>query len=444
VADPIAPRVESCRAEARRILAGRKVLAGLPGSSAARPGPGRKVVLPATRPAPAAGPSAPSPSPRIAKATGRQGGLLGGLTRGLFGGRGDDRLVLEHGDLRIRIHPVTGGILSVRRPTDRGNRLSQQIALRSTRPAPPVGSPWEDPQERAEYRLAAAGSVERTGDLRVESRGQLLDSKGRRLASFAQTVELLADLPLARIDIEINAEAPFTGPVLEHHAACRFAWNENDDLDLRRGLHDQGVFSERTLLTAPHFVALRPHGHHRPAERDPGELTILTGGLPWHLRASPHTLDCLLLAGDSTQGRFSLGVGLGLARPWDAALDLVAGGMNPPVATASGGPTTTADHVRIGWLGPVLDAGRPVGVRVGLVESEGRSGDVTVDWGFEIAAARVSDASGKPVGGQEITVDGRRTTAFLRRYGWLLIDLLFPIGDPGEHGGQPERPTEAP
>jgi hypothetical protein len=184
------------------------------------------------------------------------------------------------------------------------------------------------------------------------------------------------------------------------------------------------VVSERTLITAPHFLSLRPV--HASGAAD---VNILTGALPWHLRASPHILDSLLLAGDATTGKFTLAVGLGLARPWDAALDLIATGSlaaPPPAAAPAAPPATTADHVRITWQGPVMRGGRPIGVRVGLVESQGKGGDVTVDWGFDVAAARVADALGRPGGSQAVTVAGRSTTTYLRRWEWLQIDLLFP------------------
>lgn len=437
-ADPIGPRLEAARVEARRIVAGRKVLGGLPATIAASPRPGVRVIREAdgagASAAPVAAPTTPASSPATAAKKKPAGGLLAGLARGLFGGGSDDRLVLEHESLRVRVHPATGGLLSVRRPDDRGNRLSQHLAFRTTRPPPPVGSPWEDPQERADYVIAAAESVTRTGPNTIESRGHCTDAKGKKLAGFTQRVELLDGLPLARLDIEVSAAAPMAAAILERYLACRFAWNENDDLDLVRSLHDQGVVTERTLITAPHFLALRPiHG----AVAD--EVDILTGGLPWHLRATPHTLDTLLLAGSATSGKFTLAIGLGLARPWDAALDLLATGnvfLPPPALSAA--PSTTAENVRITWQGPVLRAGRPIGVRVGLVESRGKGGDATVDWGFDVAAARVADAVGRPVGNRlPITVAGRTTTTFLRRWEWLQLELLFP-----GHGNGGEWPAE--
>ncbi|MFM7075166.1 MAG: hypothetical protein ACKO3G_03745, partial [Planctomycetaceae bacterium] len=158
VADPIAPRIAAARAEATRIAAGRKVLAGLaqaPGAVAAR----------SASPSPHA-PPAPAPRGR----PGASGGLLAGLARGIFGSGGGDRLVLEHDRLRVRVSPATGGILSLRPPGERGNRLSQHVAVRSTRAAPPPGAAWEDALERAEHAPAVAERVERVGDLAVESR----------------------------------------------------------------------------------------------------------------------------------------------------------------------------------------------------------------------------------------------------------------------------------
>jgi hypothetical protein len=405
IGDPIAPRVAAARGEATRITAGRKVLAGL-----------------AQAPAPSPAPSGPA-ADRPPVARGRPaatGGLLAGLARGIFGSGGNDRLVLEHDRLRVRVSPATGGILSLRPPGERGNRLSQHVAVRSTRAAPPPGAPWEDALDRAEHVPAVAERVERVGDLAVESRAALADHAGRRVGRVTQRVELVPGEAMVRLALDVALDAPpaaGTGPILEHYLACRFAWNENDDMEVLRGLHGQAVSSERTLLTAPHFLCLRPWRGDAP------EVVLLTGGLPWHLRATPHTLDSLLLAGDGTGGTFTLAIGVGTRRPAAAALALLAGA---PVTAAEPPPSTDARNVRLTWQGPVLEGGRPVGVRAGLLETEGRGGDVTVDWGFDIAAAHVADALGRPVEGRQVTVAGRSTTAFLRRYEWLCLDLLFP------------------
>ena len=228
-------------------------------------------------------------APRAAVRAGRSGWGLGTLLTAVR--RPDDDLVLEHASLRIQVHRQTGGLLSVRRPTDRGNRLSQRLAARTTRPSPPPGKPWEDVSERAVYSDMQADSIRRipAGEGRgevIESRGRLIADKGREMGSFTQRIELVAGLPLALIDIEVRGVEPPTGPLFEQHLACRFAWNENEDLVLHRSLHTQSIATERGRFTAPWFIELSS-----PDDRD-GRVAILTGGLPWHVRSSPHLLDC--------------------------------------------------------------------------------------------------------------------------------------------------------
>ena len=280
---PAAEAIPSCMAataaEARSLSAGWRELAVEP--LAARGGPL------------CAAPEAPGQLP-----AGGQAGLRESFwrssTRRLFGqGKAArDPLVIEHALLRLRVHPVSGGVLSIRRPGDRGNRLTQTLALRSTRPAPPPGKPWEDALERAEYGSATADTIDRVGPLAIESRGRLSDARGRDAGIFTQRMELLEGLPLARLDITLKRSEAAAGPLLESYAACRFAWNENEDLELRRSLHTQSVATERTLVEAPHFIELLRDGvrHGGPAS-SPGGMAIFTGGLPWHLRSSPHMLD---------------------------------------------------------------------------------------------------------------------------------------------------------
>jgi hypothetical protein len=343
--------------------------------------------------------------------------------------RSDGGHLLDNGLLRIQVHPRSGGVLSVRRPADRSNRLSQRLSVRSTRPAPGPGQPWEDPAERAEYAEMQADSIAR--EAAEDGQGEAIVSRGRLRAggrdvgSFVQRVELVAGLPLAILDVDVRLADPPVGPLWEHHAACRFAWHENDDVELRRSLHTQAVASERGRFTAPWFVELCGTGLGiRPATpgAEAAPVAILTGGLPWHVRSGGHMLDSILPWGTAA-GPVRLAVGVGLARPWDAALALL-GGVTP-VRIPFGGP----DNVRI-TVGPVrYEDGRLVAARVGLLESGGRSGEVRMEWRTEVGRAQVCDAAGRAFpagsGAGTVAVDGRATTVFLRRYEWLHLELEF-------------------
>jgi hypothetical protein len=322
-------------------------------------------------------------------------------------------LVLDNGLIRLQAHPRTGGLLSLRGPGDRGNRLSQQLAVRTTRPGSTPGGGWESAEERAEHGTMQADAVVRVktdaGDDCIESRGRLLDAHGRSAGSFTQRMSLVAGRPLALLQVDLRLDRPARGPLLEEHVACRFAWHENEDVELLRSVLTQAVFTERTRFTAPHFVTVRGGG------RD--DLSILTGGLPWHVRSTPHVLDTILLGADGTSAARRLAVGIGLHRPWDDALWLLAPG--PPAVAAA------ADGVRLIPASVERGDGR-VRLAIDLLESAGRSGQVRIDWARAPLAVRTCDFAGRPRDAAPVAIEGRSTVVFLRRHEWLRLHLELP------------------
>jgi hypothetical protein len=130
-------------------------------------------------------------------------------------------------------------------------------------------------------------------------------------------------------------------------------------------------------------------------------------------------LDSLLAGG--TVGRITrrLAVGLGLRRPWDAALALAAG--TPLAAAIPGMP----ENVRLTVSELVTSDGRPTAGRFGLLESAGRGGEVTIDWGRPVARATAVDFTGVPRTEPTVAIEGTRTVVSLERYQWLQLDLGF-------------------
>jgi hypothetical protein len=404
--DPVAVRVAATRDEARRIVTAAE--------------PFRELLSP--RGAAAAPP--PPTTIRSGRSAWSLGNVLGGVKRTA------EDLVLAHDLLRVQVHRQTGGLLSVRRPADRGNRLSQRLALRTTRPAPPPGQPWEDVTERATYSAMEADSIERVpaadghGEA-IVSRGRLTAGRNRDVGSFTQRVELVAGLPVALIDVDVRLVDAPVGPLLEHHPACRFAWHENEDMDVRRSLHTQSVATERGLFTAPWFIELC-----RPGEQD-GGMTILTGGLPWHVRSSPHMLDSILpsatAAPSAGQPGCRLAVGIGIDRPWDLAASLLADPTAAALTTAACRPMVPA-NIRLIAGAVRHEGGRLVAARIGLLESEGRPGEVRLEWAADVArVGGVPVADGSTAGGsaEHVTIDGQVVTVTLRRYQWLHLDVEF-------------------
>lgn len=310
-ADPLGDKIAAARDEARRLAAAEPAIAAW------------QQALGAAVAASAAAAAAPPVSSQPA--------FWQRVARGLFGGRDDDaaRLSLDNEWLRLRVNPKTGGLLSLRSVrNDRGNQLSQQLALRTTRPLPPPGSAWEDAQERAVYSSMVADRIVREGPASIVSTGRLVDAEGREVGGFTQCISLVPARPLAVLDIDLTVPRQgVAGPVFEAYAACRFAWHENDDIDLCRSLHAEPIVTERSRFTAPHFLALK----NVAARAD--DVFIATGGLPWSLRSAPHMLDLVLLAGSRQAGGFRLAVGLGIESPREVALALMA---NAPSTGAAG------------------------------------------------------------------------------------------------------------
>ncbi len=400
--DPLAASIAATEAEARRIVAAAEAIpvARLPVGTA---------------PELAAGHAAGSPVAPPRRRRTRAGDWFGTGARAA-----DGDLVLDNGAVRMLVHGQTGSLLSLRRPDDRINRVSQQLALRTTRKVPPQDSPWGPPEEHADHSRMRADAVARVKALDgtdcIESRGRLLADGDREVGAFVQRMSLAAGLPLAVLELEVRLPAPLAGPTLEHHVACRFAWHENDDVEICRSLHTQAVPTQRGWFTAPHFITLRSAEMREP---EPGDVTILTGGLPWHVVSGEHMLDSILLAAGGTTAVRRMAVGIGLARPWDAALAFLAGSGPIPA------PAVDPDHVRITLRDVIREGDRVVRATVGLLESAGRSGEVRIDWQADVIRAEPLDLRGMRRENVAVAIEGRSTVVFLHGHEWLHLDLEF-------------------
>jgi alpha-mannosidase len=396
--DPVGEWAELIRSEAKRLAVAGEAIAERVGT------------LSATRSVASSGPPVRPPARRPEAKTGWLVRLTGRR-------RDDDARALDNGFVRLVAHPRTGGILSLRRPADRGNRVSQQLAVRST--AAVEGTVWSSPDERAIWTRMEADRIDREGGFAhgaILSQGRLVDGTGKQAGTFRQRMTLVPGMPLAMLEIDITLPQPLSGPLFESHVAARFAWHENEDVEIYRSLHLQSVATERTRFTAPHFIEVVPS----LARTGPGSggVMILTGGLPWHVRSSDHVLDCVLAGGGAATASIRLAVGIGIERPWDAAIAVAAGGM-------PGSPMTAPGNIRLGAGPPGLASERPGSLYVSLIESAGRAGDVRVEWGRPLARAVAVDLEGRPLPDVAVAVDGNATVVFLQRYQWLSLALEF-------------------
>ena len=111
-----------------------------------------------------------------------------------------------------------------------------------------------------------------------------------------------------------------------------------------------------------------------------------------------------------------LAIGLGVERPWDLAVDLLA---DVPLGPA---PVVLPAGVRL----VAADGGdESARMRIGVVESAGRAGPVRIEWAVPVARATAVDLRGEPRDDVEVAIEGRAVVASLRRYEWLQMELEF-------------------
>ncbi|MHB1033909.1 MAG: glycoside hydrolase family 38 N-terminal domain-containing protein [Pirellulales bacterium] len=306
--------------------------------------------------------------------------------------------LLRNEHFEVKISPETGAIQSLHGYNRRGNRLSQQIALRMTDYSrTPYGmASGADEDECYSTMVADSVAVVSPGPAMGEivSRGRLVDRGGRSVAGFRQTMRLWQGSRILLLDLELDVEEePGYNPWASYYAA-RFAWSDATT-DLRRGVSLSNQPTDAENLESPHFVEI---------EAAVGRATILTGGLPFHRRIGLRKLDTLLVVRGETARKFRLGIGIDLAHPIPAALDLLAPATArletaaPPAGSASGWlfHVDARNVVATHWE-PLASDGRVEGFRVRLLETEGRPTRLALGSFRKVATARQVDFQGATV-----------------------------------------------
>lgn len=331
--------------------------------------------------------------------------------------------VLRNEFFELSAHPTTGGIRSIHLPGKRGNRLSQQIAFRLPAERPKPGEVWRDPDEEARYSRMVASKIETTaagpafGE--VTSRGQLFDLEDRPLASFVQRLQVWRGMRVIGLEIELDVrEQPRADPWNSYYA-IRFAWAD-ETTEMFRGVAGMVQPTSLRRIEAPEFIELREPG---------GRTLILTGGLPYHRFNGERMLDSLLVVRGESRRVFRMGIGIDIAHPAAAALEL-----HNPLPVLTNVPVPAAQNGSA-WLFHA-DARNVVittwesseqqgvgGVRVRLLETEGNAGLVHLRTFRPPRLARQLDLLGNTL--NELSIEGDRVALDLSAYEWATVDLQW-------------------
>ncbi|MBI1248049.1 hypothetical protein GC197_09435 [bacterium] len=217
-----------------------------------------------------------------------------------------DGNVLRNEFMEIHIHPETGGVKSIYDYKTRGNRLSQQLSLRMPGRKQASGQRYLGPDASAIYTRMVATQIDPSinsaamGEIRTA--GKLLGEDDHLMATFKQTYRLWRSSRVLEIEIELDPQVEPKSLPWESHYCCRLAWGDESALAYHDVQWVRTPCSGRRIESSNYVEINSAHG----------KTTLLTGGVPYHLRNHGHMLDSILIPSGETQRKFRLGIGLDL------------------------------------------------------------------------------------------------------------------------------------
>jgi alpha-mannosidase len=328
---------------------------------------------------------------------------------------------LHNEHLEVVIHETAGGIQSLKTHRDRRTRLSQRLVVHDERTArrfadanhDDLGGPPRLETQMIADRIEITRSDYLAGE--ITSHGRLLDAGGELLARFTQAVRLVRGLPAAIVDVELDVARRPEGDMWSSYFASRVAWGD-DALSVRRGVEWLGRPTNRSRIESPEWVEI--------ADGD-GTVTCFGLGLPYHRLASPSWLDTLLVVTREERRRFQFALGIDCAYPTQTALAIVTSGDACRTTWPSRPPVprgwflhASAKNVIVTCVAPIA-AERP-GVRLRILETEGRSAPLKLSACRPFRAARNTDFLGQSTGLLSV-VDGQ-VQLDIGPHRWLQIE----------------------
>ncbi|MDO4569239.1 MAG: hypothetical protein Q4D38_02525 [Planctomycetia bacterium] len=364
--------------------------------------------------------------------------------------------IMANERLTLRFDPYTGHLRSVFDNYHRGNRFSQQLAMRVK--SAPYDSLSEDSEE---YSVQAADKFEPLifadrSEMRVS--GRLMGRDGKILAQFIQITTLRRGSDVVEFDITLTPEKELGRNPWQSYYASRLAWGDAA-VDLFRSVGFANVATNMKQLEAPYFIDIRPIKYSATSrvlsavtkeavQRIRGEevrdkdflperndedleyadsrLTLLTNGIPYHRYVGMRRIDTLLIVRGESARRFRLGVSVNTPYPMNSALKFMSSPLSAPIAWENQGQMP--NH---GWLGHLSHKNiivthlesRENGAIVRFAETEGRLAKASFQTFLEVQSATLTDFLGQKI--QDLVVENGRVHFDISSYGFIQMELKF-------------------
>jgi alpha-mannosidase len=219
-----------------------------------------------------------------------------------------------------------------------------------------------------------------------------------------QRARVVRGIPAVYVDVQLEPVRMPDGDIWRSYFASRLAWSD-DAVAVRRGLNWMSRETGRERIESPEWVEII----------DPfGTITCYAFGLPFHRRASSSWLDTLLIVEGEERRRFQFAIALDENYPLRKAMGLMTAGRTSIMTLPTepgisrgwflhlGAKNIVATHVER-LLSTANDA---TGIRVRLLETEGRDTQTTLAAFRPFTAARTTDFRGNSTGVLSM-LDGR-------------------------------------
>ncbi len=301
----------------------------------------------------------------------------------------------------------TGGIQSMRTHRDRNTRVSQRLVFHHQLGGEPAQTQMVADQVGISRNDAAIGEI--------TSQGRILGAGGDLLANFTQRIRAIRGLPAAIVDVELEPQHIPAGNIWKSYFASRLAWSA-EAIEIRRGKNWSGLGTTRECIDSSEWVDI-DDGY--------GHITCFALGLPFHRMASPQWLDTLLLAAGEERRRFQFAIGIDQSYSTHAAVALVSA-CDPSIAASPAAlPAPRGWFLHVGARNVLFTHIEPLaaplhGVRVRLLEAEGRDTQTNLSAFYSFQSAWISDFRGNRT--EVLSLTNGRAEFDIGPYAWVQIE----------------------
>ena len=305
--------------------------------------------------------------------------------------------LLRNEFFELEVDRKSGGIHSLHLYQQRGNLLSQRLALRD----PGRGRSRDSDRDPGVYSQMVCDKMEIETASRVLGRittsGRLLQGD-EHVANFRQSVSVTLGQRVFELDVELEPlRLPVADPWKSYYCS-RLAWHD-EMAELYRAVNDSRHFVGKSQISAPVYVEIVEPNHR---------IALFSDGLPFHQKQNRRILDTLLIPHGESRRQFRLGVGVNVPHPMQAAI-----GFATPLITAPAkfeAPISTSDWqfhlssrnvIATSWEGLQGEDGAD-GVSVRFKETEGRAGQLKLTCARPVKRVRRIRLDGSEIGAGEI------------------------------------------